>query len=193
MKKLPIVLDLETKYLFRDVDKDSKKLGVSVVGIYDYKDRQTKTFLENELNKLFKLLEDCSYIIGFNVKSFDLQVLQPYYPGDISRLPVFDILDYFREKVGRRLGLNDMAFATLGKKKTGHGLMAVEYFKEGKIDELKKYCLNDVMLTKELFEYGIKHGEIFYLNEVGKISVLVDWKKYLEAPDKQETHLTLPF
>lgn len=193
MKKLPIVLDLETKYLFRDVNKDSKKLGVSVVGIYDYKDKQTKTFLESELNKLFKLLEDCSYIIGFNVKSFDLEVLQPYYPGDISKLPVFDILDYFKEKVGRRLGLNDIAFATLGKKKTGHGLMAVEYFKEGKIAELKKYCLNDVILTKELFEYGIRHGEIFYLNEVGKISVPVDWKKYLESPGKQDTHLTLPF
>lgn len=193
MKKLPIVLDLETKYLFRDVNKDSKKLGVSVVGIYDYKDKQAKTFLEKELGKLFKLLEDCSYIIGFNIKSFDLQVLQSYYPGDISKLPVFDILDYFREKVGRRLGLNDMAFATLNKKKTGHGLIAVEYFKEGKMEELKKYCLDDVMLTKELFEYGVQHGEIFYLNEVGKISVKVDWKKYLESPGKQDTHLTLPF
>lgn len=193
MKKLPIVLDLETKYLFRDVNKDSKKLGVSVVGIYDYKDNQTKTFLESELSMLFKLLEDCSYIIGFNIKSFDLQVLQPHYPGNISKLPVFDILDYFKEKVGRRLGLNDIAFATLNKKKTGHGLIAVEYFKEGKMEELKKYCLDDVMLTKELFEYGIQHGEIFYLNEVGKISVKVDWKKYLESPGKQDTHLTLPF
>ncbi len=193
MKKLPIVLDLETKYLFRDVNKESKKLGVSVVGVYDYKDKRMKTFLENELSRLFKLLEDCSLIIGFNVISFDLQVLQPYYPGDISKLPVFDILDYFREKVGRRLGLNDMVFATLGKKKTGHGLIAVEYFKEGKINELKKYCLDDVMLTKELFEYGVQHGEIFYLNEVGKISVRVDWKKYLETPGREETHLTLPF
>ncbi len=193
MKKLPIVLDLETKRRFSDVGGDSKKLGVSVVGIYDYKDSHTKTFLEQELNELFKLLESCSYIIGFNVVSFDLQVLQPYYPGNISKLPVFDILDYAKEKIGRRLGLNDFAFATLNKKKTGHGLAAVEYFKEGKMEELKKYCLDDVMLTKELFEYGIQHGEIFYLNEVGKISVKVDWKEYLESPGKQDTHLTLPF
>jgi DEAD/DEAH box helicase domain-containing protein len=193
MKKLPIVLDLETKYLFRDVSRDNKKLGVSVVGVYDYKDNLAKTFLENELNKLFKLLEECSYIIGFNVRSFDLMVLQAYYPGRLSKLPVFDILDYVKGKIGRRLGLNDLAFATLKKKKTGHGLMAVDYYKEGKIDELKKYCLDDVLLTKELFEYGIKHGEIFYLNEVGKMSIKTDWKKYLESSEKRDTDLTLPF
>lgn len=193
MRKLPVVLDLETKYLFREVNRDSKKLGVSVVGIYDYKDNQPKSFLESELNQLFKLLEECSYIIGFNIRSFDLPVLQAYYPGRLSRFPVFDILDYIKQKVGRRLGLNDVAFATLGKKKTGHGVTAVNYYKEGKIDELVKYCLDDVILTKELFEHGVQKGEIFYLNEVGKISVKVDWKKYLDASGKQDTHLTLPF
>lgn len=193
MKKLPLVLDLETKYLFRDVKGDNKKLGVSVVGIYDYRDGQERTFLENELNSLFKLLEECSYIVGFNIRSFDLPVLQPYYPGKLSNLPVFDILDYVKEKVGRRLGLNDLVSATLGKKKSGHGLQAVDFYKEGKMEELKKYCLDDVMLTKELFEYGIKNGEIFYLNEVGKITVKVDWKKYLGTSDHKDTALTLPF
>ncbi len=193
MGKLPLILDLETKFLFRDVNRDNKRLGVSVVGIYDYKDKSTKTFLENELNQLFKLLEEASYLIGFNIRSFDLNVLQPYYPGKLSKLPVFDILDYVKERIGRRLSLNDLAFATLNKRKSGHGLMAVDYYNEGKVDELKKYCLDDVTLTKELFEYGVNSGEIFYLNEVGKISIPTDWKKYLESPGDRDTDLTLPF
>lgn len=192
MKKLPVILDLETKHLFREVN-DDKKLGVSVVGVYDYKEERTRAFLENELNELFKLLEECSYVIGFNIRSFDLNVLQAYYPGRLSRLPVFDILDYVKEKVGRRLGLNDLTFATFGKKKTGHGVSAVNFYKEGKIDELKKYCLNDVMLTKELFDHGVQKGEIFYLNEVGRVAIKVDWKKYLEESSNSDTHLTLPF
>ncbi len=192
MNKFPLVLDLETKYTFRDFD-DPKKLGITVVGIYDYRDNKLKTFLEADINKLFQLLESSSYIIGFNVVSFDLQVLQRYYPGKLQHFSTFDLLDDIKSKIGRRLSLNDLLYATLGKKKSGHGLMAIDYFKEGKWEELKKYCLDDVMLTKELFEYGSEKGEVMYLNEKGKVSIKVNWKAYLKEGGKSDTHLTLPF
>lgn len=192
MKKFPVVLDLETKYTFRDYE-DPKKLGVTVVGLYDYRDNKSLTFEENNLPKLFSLLETSSYIIGFNIVSFDLPVLQAYYPGKTQHFTVFDILDDIKAKIGKRLSLNDLAFATLGKKKTGHGLLAIELYKEGKWAELKKYCLDDVILTKELFEFGAEKGEVMYLNEKGKVTINVDWKKYLKDPGKSESHLTLPF
>lgn len=192
MKKFPVVLDLETKYTFRDY-ADPEKLGITVVGLYDYRDQQAKTFEEKKLAELFPLLETSSYIIGFNVKSFDLPVLQSYYPGKLYNFPVFDLLEDIRGKIGRRLSLNDLIFATLGKKKTGHGLQAIELYKEGKWEELKKYCLDDVMLTKELFEFGAEKGEVMYLNEKGKISIKVNWQMYLKDQGKSESHLTLPF
>ena len=192
MKKFPVVLDLETKYTFREFD-NPQKLGITVVGLYDYRDQQTKTFKENELQKLFPLLEASSYIIGFNVKSFDLAVLQGYYPGRVQHFPTFDLLDDIRGKIGRRLALNDLIFATLGKKKTGHGLQAIQLYQEGKWEDLKRYCLDDVLLTKELFEFGVEKGEVMYLNEKGKVTIKVDWEKYLEDSGKRETHLTLPF
>ena len=164
MKKFPVVLDLETKFTFREYP-DPKKLGITVVGLYDYNSNQTKIFREKELPELFSLLEASSYLIGFNIKSFDLEVLQGYYPGTVSQFPTFDLLDDVRFKIGRRLSLNDLILATLGKKKTGHGLQAIELYKEGKWEDLKKYCLDDVMLTKELFEFGAEKGEVMYLNE----------------------------
>lgn len=192
MKKYPLVLDLETKYTFRQAN-DPKKLGISVVGIYDYQTKTTRVFLEKELRELFSRLEKTSYIIGFNIRSFDMQVLQAYYPGNITHFAIFDILEDIKTKIGRRLALNDIIFATLAKKKTGHGLMAINYFQENKWEELKKYCLSDVILTKELFDYGVKNGEVFYLNEKGKIAIKVDWKKYLEDVRNKDMPLTLPF
>lgn len=193
MKKFPIVLDLETKYSFRDFN-DPKKLEISVVAIYDYKDSQGKIFEEKELNKLFPILESSSYIVGFNVVNFDIAVLQAYYPGAVSVFSTFDILDDIKEKIGKRISLNEVIGATLGRKKSGHGFQAIEYYREGKIDQLKKYCLDDVMLTKELFEYGVKNGEIFYLTPNGKESIKVNWKKYLEDEDNnKDIPLTLPF
>lgn len=192
MKKFPVILDLETQKTFREVSEPSQ-LGISVVAIYDYGTQQGQVFTEQELHKLYPILENASYIIGYNSRSFDLPVLQGYYHGNIENFSQFDILDDIKEKLGRRIGLNDVASATLNVKKSGHGLMAIDYFKEGKWEELKKYCMDDVMVTKELFDYGVEKGEIFYVNEIGKMPIKVSWKKYLEDSGKDQMELSLPF
>lgn len=192
MSKFPVVLDLETKHSFREFEK-ARDLGISVVGVYDYKTQEALAFREKDLHKLFLLLENASYTIGFNNRSFDMQVLQAYYPGDITAFSVFDICDAIREKLGRRLALNDITSVTLGKKKTGHGLHAIDLYKEGKWEELTRYCLDDVLLTRDLFDFGAQNGYVSYLSEVGKEKIVVDWKKYLEDPDPKDMPLTLPF
>jgi DEAD/DEAH box helicase domain-containing protein len=192
MQKFPVVLDIETKHTFREF-AEPHKLGVTVAVIYDFKDNQPKIFTEQELGKLFPILESASYIVGYNVRSFDMAVLQGYYPGDVTHFSVFDILEDIKEKIGRRIALNDVIKATLEKQKTGHGLQAIQFYKEGRWDELKKYCQDDVMLTKELFDYGVKNGQIYYMNEIGKSSIYVEWKKYMLDSGKQEMVLTLPF
>lgn len=190
--RYPIVLDLETKKTFRDTPQQ-EKLGISVVGIYDYKDGQLKSFTEDELSLLYPIMENASLIIGFNIDDFDLPVLSAYYPGDINQFQTFDILEYVRKKLGRRLSLNDIVKATLGKAKTGHGLDAINLFREGKLEELKKYCLDDVALTRELFDYGTTEKQIFYLDERGRTTIKVDWNRNLRPKSKSNISLTLPF
>ena len=91
------------------------------------------------------------------------------------------------------MALNDVVGATIGKKKSGHGLIAIELFRQKKFEELAKYCLDDVSLTRELFEYGVKKGEINYLTEYGKQTIKVDWKKYKNWTNNKDVSLTLPF
>lgn len=192
MKKYPVVIDLETKYTFRERNKH-EKLEISVMAIYDYTSQTCRIYTENELSKVFAVLENASYVIGFNIKSFDLQVLRAYYPGDVAKFSVFDICDDIKDRVGRRLSLNDLLFATLNKKKTGHGLVAIDLYKQKKMEELKQYCIDDVTLTRELFDFGIREGLIYFLDSKGKKEIPVDWKKYIEESNHQDTHLTLPF
>lgn len=192
VKKFPVVLDIETKHSFRDFN-DPGKLGISVAAIFDYRNNQKKVFEEKELNSLFPILESSSYIVGYNVSNFDIAVLQGYYPGEVSIFTPFDILDDIKSKIGKRISLNEVISATLGKKKSGHGLEAINLYRDGKIDQLKNYCLDDVMFTKELFEYGINNNEIFYMESMGRIPIKVDWRKYLEGQENKDTPLTLPF
>jgi hypothetical protein len=192
MKKFPVVLDVETQHTFHEFS-DPKKLKVTVAVLYDYKNNSLSSFFRKDLTRFFSILESASYVIGYNINSFDLQVLQAYYPGDVTHFKTFDILEDIRRILGKRLALNDVVYATLGKRKSGHGLQAIELYKEGKLEELKNYCMDDVKLTQELFDYGIRNNNIFYLNENGKMEIKVDWGKYLKEEKGNEMPLTLPF
>lgn len=187
----PIVLDIETQYAFQEVNYDYKKLKVSVVGIYDYTSDKYLTYEEKELPKLFHRLEHASYLIGFNIKKFDLPVLSPYYLGKIEQFETLDILEEVEKKLGHRLALDDLLRATLGVKKTGHGFLALDYFRNKEWDKLKSYCLDDVRLTKDLFEYGRKNGKLYFLSHTGKREIPVNFLK--SKPKNTPVSLSLPF
>ena len=173
----PIVLDLETKHSFREVNNDLTLLGVTCVGIYNYADDSYYAYMEGEIPKALRVIEAASFTIGFNIDHFDFPVLNPYYTADLSKLPTIDLLTEFKNSLGKRVSLDSIAMATLGTGKSGHGLQAIEFYREGKLEELKRYCLDDVKITKDLYDYGIAHNEVFISNWQGKLSVKVDWGK----------------
>lgn len=178
-----VVLDLETKRTFDEVGgrEHLDQLEVTVVGVYDYATDDYRIYEESEMGKLQNFLINSSLIIGFNHVGFDMPVLQPYFSVEVKKLPTFDIMLDFQAKVGHRIGLDSIAQATLGIGKTGHGLDAIRFYREGKIKELKEYCINDVKVTKEIFDYGIENRKIYYLSRFGaqkkEVSV-TDWKNY---------------
>ncbi len=175
-----IVLDLETKFTFAEVGGRDQfdKLGISVAGVYDYKTGKYEAIEEANLNKLEERLSEKPLVVGFNVRRFDLAVLKPYLHFDPSTLPVLDIMEEIQKVVGHRVSLESVAQATLNKGKSGHGLDAIKYFRSGEMDKLKKYCLDDVRITKEAYEYGCKNKEIFFTSkyDTSKKRVEVDWK-----------------
>ena len=75
-----LVIDVETKKSFAEVGGEShiRELGISVAGVYSYTQDAFFAWEEKELPQLEKLLEQTSHIIGFNLKHFDLPVLEPY-------------------------------------------------------------------------------------------------------------------
>ncbi len=182
MKDGCLVLDLETKRTFEEVGgRNFGELGVSVCCIYSYSDNQYRHFLENELSRMENYLLDTKLIVGFNVKRFDLPVLQPYFTVNIERLPVFDLLDDLTQRLGHRVSLDSVAQATLNVGKTAHGLDAIRFYREGNWDKLKSYCENDVKITKEVFDYGCEQGEVFFFSREGnkKVRVEVDWLDHI--------------
>lgn len=187
----PIVLDIETQYSFQEVDNDLKKLKVSVVGIYEYTTNQYLSFREEEFSKLFPKLEKASMIIGFNLNKFDLPVLAPYYLGKMSQFKTLDILDEVEKAIGFRVSLDNIAQETLGKKKTGYGFMAIDYFRNGEWEKLINYCLDDVRITRELYEFGLKNNKLYFNDFRGKKEISVNFEK--DPVEESAISLSLPF
>jgi DEAD/DEAH box helicase domain-containing protein len=170
---------LETQKEFAEVEgRRPELLLISVCGVYSYEQNRYDAYVEaNIASDLGPRLQEAALIIGFNIRRFDMLVLQPYLPYPVGPLPQLDIMEDVVKGLGHRLSLESIAQATLGRGKTGHGLEALQWFKEGKLDLVTKYCLDDVKLTKDIYDYGKKHGRLFatgrFNNE--KLQIPVFW------------------
>jgi len=189
-----IVFDIETVGDIRDYSS----LKITVVSIYEYENDSYRSFGENELSQLWPIFERAELLIGYNSEHFDLPILDRQYMGDLTKIPHLDLLKVIKESSGSRFKLDDIAKATLQIKKTADGLQAMRWYEEGKIDEIKKYCEQDVRVTKELYEYGKKNKMLYYNTLTGDlmpIAVNFDSKTNLDSTQQSLSgvNMTLPF
>lgn len=184
-----IIFDCETKNVFTDVgSSNAADLDLSVVCIYDSATGEYKSFFQEELKNLWPILEKADLLIGYNSDHFDIPLLNKYYSGDLSKIKSLDLLKEIKNSLGRRLKLDTIAEATLGVNKSGHGLEAVTWWKQGKYEEVKKYCLDDVKITKEIYDYALKNGCLKF-KDAGVIKdIKLDTSKWEKKGDSAITH-----
>ncbi len=178
-----LVLDLETQKSFKEVQKSSTerlgKLKISVVGVYDYITEEYRAYEEKDIMELEKRMRDVDLIIGFNHRRFDMPVLAPYLFTPIEKLPLLDLLDAVEASRGHRASLDSLARPTLNAQKSGSGLEALTLYRENRMEDLKKYCLDDVRLTKEIYEYGCQHGKVLFTSnwDFKTYEIPVSWRE----------------
>jgi uncharacterized protein YprB with RNaseH-like and TPR domain len=189
-----VVFDIETSNIFDDIgSNDPAKLDISIVGTYESATDTYATYSVAEFPKLWAVMERADMLIGFNSDHFDIPLLNKYYPGDLTKIKSLDLLVEVKRSLGRRLRLDTIAQATLGIQKTGNGLEATKWWKEGKENLVREYCIHDVKITKEIYDYALEYKELKYI-DFGEIKLIKldtkDWEKVREKPAL--TH-TLPF
>ncbi len=191
-----ITFDIETRNIFQDVNStDSTALDISVVCIHDSLTDTYSSYLQEDLPKLWPILEQADMFITFNGDHFDIPLLNKYYSGDLGKIKSLDLLVEVRNSLGRRIKLDTIAEATLDTKKSGHGLQAVEWWKTGEIDKIIKYCIEDVKITKQLYDYALAYGKLKY-KDLGIGGAIKDIKldtTHWETKKDSGMTFTLPF
>ncbi len=188
-----IVFDIETKNFFEDVGRnDPSLLDLALIAIYESKHDRYSSFMQEELGNLWPIIEKTPVLVGFNSDHFDIPLLNKYYPGDLTKVKSIDLMKTVKASLGRRLSLNNLAQATLGEGKSGDGLSAGKWWQEGKIDKERDYCIDDVRITKELFEYGLRNKKFKYRDGPDMREIDIDISDWEEDDQTAMTH-TLGF
>ncbi len=165
MKK--VVFDIETKNIFTDVgSNDPADLDISLVGVFDYETQKYETFIEEEFERMWPIFKKAEQLITFNGDHFDIPLLNKYYKkaglGDLLQINSLDLLKEIRQAYGRRMKLDQIAQGTFGTQKSGNGLEAVAWWRSGEIDKIRKYCTDDVKITKDVYEFAMKNKKLMF-------------------------------
>lgn len=179
VKPRVLFFDLETQKLASEVGgwNNSHLMRISVAVIYDSLEEEFFTFTEDRVDELLDHFKKADLVVGFNVKGFDYKVLGAYTNIDLRELPTFDILEDVHRRLGFRLGLDHLARETVNHGKSADGLKAVEWFRQGDMESIIKYCRQDVAATRDLFYHGLEKSHLVYRSKKNnqRLRLPVDW------------------
>ncbi len=189
-----VTFDIETANAFPTLARgDLSRMNISIVGIHDSKTDEYTSYTVEEFPQLWPIIEGADMLIGFNSDTFDIPILNRYYPGDLTRIRSLDLLSEVQKVLGRRVRLQSLAEATLNKGKSGNGLEAVEWWQQGLVDKVREYCLDDVRITRAIYDYAIKHGKLKYKDLGGAREFKIDTSAWTQSEGSAGITHTLPF
>ena len=176
-----LVFDIETSDVFNNEKRNPEDLSLAVVAVYSCPDDTYTAYTQETLPDLWEQMRNIDTLIGFNNNHFDTPLLNKYAPMDLTKeYGSIDLLESVRQSLGRRIKLDWIAEGTLGTNKSSDGLQAVEWWRQGEVEKVKQYCIDDVRITKEIFDYALKNEELLY-SDLGSVHTIpIDtsqWKK----------------
>lgn len=154
-----LYLDIETEKFFGDPDlvgmpREAQMLAIPF-GLAVTDGPSVETWLANDATELWRLL--ClpdKVVVGFNIQQFDLPILYRAGGAMGGQWPhTIDLFEQIKLATGRWVKLDDVAWATLKRRKTADGKQAAQWLRDGEIEKVVAYCREDVQLVKELHEW----------------------------------------
>jgi DEAD/DEAH box helicase domain-containing protein len=163
------VFDLETQRSAQEVGgwHMAHRMKVSCGVVYDSRQAAYSVYSEDRVHELIAHLTRFDRVVGFNSKRFDYKVLSGYSDFHFPSLPSVDLLELVHGRLGFRLSLDHLAEQTLKVKKSGSGLDALRWWREGEIDKIIAYCRKDVEITRDLFLFARDNGYLIYRRKIG--------------------------
>ena len=179
MPKDFVYFDLETQRSANDVGGWNNKadMRMSVGVTYSTRTGKYVIYPEDQHGALIDQLLAADRVIGYNTINFDYEVLMGYTILDLpSQIVSLDLMVEIENASGHRPKLESVAQASIGVGKTGKGIDAIKWWREGKARDVAEYCCYDVKVTKLVHEFGVTNKRIDYMDRNGRrLSTPIEW------------------
>jgi len=177
-----LIFDLETR-------KDAKELcpsdeeqgwdllregkgGVSSLIIWDNIDDRIHLFDDHSLLTAARYLESADLIVSYYGTKFDIPVIEGLIGRKLALKSHYDIYVEIAAASTKRgiiprkgdLKLDSVGHRCLGRGKNGNGGDVINLVKSGKYADIFEYCLQDVYLTRDVFEFICTHNGVQHMN-----------------------------
>lgn len=160
-----IVWDLEIATPIKNNDWEAAKRGengISSLVCYDNVSERYHLYDDFTFPQCVEHLNSADLLVGFNSLEFDTPCFQGY-TGCTLVPPQFDILQAVWQALGSRKSgwkLDAIAQRTINEGKSGTGESAPKLYAEGRFGELFDYNLNDVYITRKLYNHIVSFGTL---------------------------------
>ena len=174
-----VYFDVETERAAEEVGgwSNVEQLGLAIAVTHSNRDGEFRVYRKQEVAALVDELRAADCVVGFNLRGFDFRVVQPYVDFNLQTLVNLDLMLDLKAVAGFRVSLDNCCKATLGECKSGGGQQSLQWWKEGRHEEVIAYCKQDVLLTRKLHEFGARQGYVKCLDRKGHLRTLsVPWK-----------------
>jgi len=181
-----IVFDIETQNFFTDKGvgwNNFEALRISVIALFSYNQNKYFVFEEKELTDAIDFFRNSKILVGFSINRYDVPVLNIYFQKmkinpelNLWEKQRIDLLEEIESLYGQRISLSKLAEANLGEKKERHGSEAGDLFFSGQIEELKKYCLKDVELTKKIYDLYLNQNRLIFPDKKTGKNLILDFR-----------------
>ena len=207
MEEPYLVFDLETQ---RDADSVGgwnyiADMKMSVGVLWDSRTDKFLVYLEDKVEQLIDQLLSGIRVIGFNHIHFDYRVLSGYRKigterdklfNDLKNTNNLDLLVDLKNRLGHRLKLDTIAKATLNAGKSADGLQALIWYRQYQetqkkefLEKIINYCVKDVAVTRDVYQFGMKNNKVQYESNQGGIrEVQVNWPSSKEVSSNSQNH-----
>lgn len=136
--------------------------GVSSIVLWDSSTERYHLYDDYTLDAAADHLNSADLLVSFNGREFDRPCFEGF-TGHKIEPKEFDILQAIWSALGRpQKGwrLDNVAERTLGLRKNGNGVSAPKLYQDGRFGELFDYNLNDVFLTRKLYNHIVTYGTL---------------------------------
>jgi len=149
--------------------EDYRGMGISCIGAFDYEQERYRVFCQDNLREFQELINAGRIMVGFNNIRFDNHLLRAndFKIEDAKCIDLlqnvwgaFGLPPVYNKEIRAGYGLNALCKANFMISKTGHGANAPVDWQQGRIGTVIDYCLNDIRLTKKLYEKIALTGSI---------------------------------